>query len=366
MTTDRLARLQELMDARGIDAVALVPGANLLYLTGLSMHTSERITLALFTRGGQGYLLLPALEVARAETYLRTPMKLYPWSDAEGTRAGWSALARDLDLAGKMIAVEYLNLRVLEQTELQVFAPGFKQADASQLLAELRMVKDAEELAAMRRAARVIGASLDEIFKLVRPGITEKELASAWQMSMRRCGADTIPEEPIVASGPNSAAPHITSSDRPLVTGDLVIFDGWCQVDGYFTDITRTIAVGSLSPDLKRIYDTVLAANQAGRDQVAPGVQAQAVDRAARAVIDRAGYGQYFVHRTGHGLGLEVHEAPGIVEGNTLALAPGVTFTVEPGIYMPGQGGVRIEDDVVVTQETVETLTQYPRELRVL
>ena len=363
MPKPRLELLYSSMEERGLDAVALIPGANLYYLTGLSMHTSERVTLALFTRERRGYLLLPSLEQARARALLNSPMALYPWTDEDGAAAGWAALSKDLDLALKSVAVEYLNMRVLELEELERFAAGSKIEDAGPLLADLRMVKDAAELEAMRRAAQVIDHSLEDTLRIARAGMTERELAATWQLNMKKSGADSMPEEPIVASGPNSAAPHITSSDRPLQTGDMVIFDGWCQVDGYFTDITRTVAVGPVSAEMRNVYEVVRKANSAGRAAVMEGIEAQTVDRAARDVVDRAGYGGYFLHRTGHGLGLEVHEPPGIVRGNKLLLKRGMTFTVEPGIYVPGQGGVRIEDDVVVTQDGVGTLTGFPRDL---
>ncbi len=363
MFEKRLAQLRKLMQEREIDAVALVPGANLFYLTGLQMHLSERITLAILTSPDESFLLLPGLEKPRAQAHLRSPMELFTWSDEAGPSEAWRELAKRLSLAGSRVAVEALNMRVLELTELQAFGPRMELADASALLAELRMLKDESEIEVMRRAARVIETALDDVFKQVRPGVTEKELATEWQLSMSRCGADTIPEEPIVASGPNSAAPHITASARRLQPGDLVIFDGWCQVDGYFTDITRTVSLGPIAPELREIYEVVQRANEAGRQAVRPGVCAQEVDAAARAVIAGAGYGQYFVHRTGHGLGLEVHEPPAIVEGNELVLKPGMTFTIEPGIYLPGQGGVRIEDDVAVTQDRGETFTNYSRSL---
>lgn len=366
MNENRLKRLDEAMARRGVDAVALVPGANLFYLTGLQMHTSERITLALFPRGRKGYLLVPNLEVPRVESRLQVPLQLVAWGDAEGTANAWAKLKREVNLAGSTVALEFLNTRLIEFSEVQAFAPGMKLADASELMAELRMAKDASEIESMRRASRVIEASLQEILQLVKPGIKEKELATQWQLSMSRCGADVIPDEPIVAGGPNSALPHTTATDRSIERGDMLILDGWCQVEGYFTDITRTVAVGQAPPDLKRIYEVVARANEAGRRRVAPGVSCQEVDRSARQVVNGAGQGALFVHRTGHGLGLEVHEAPSIVEGNTLPLARGMTFTVEPGVYLAGQGGVRIEDDVLVTQDGGESLTGFTRELLVL
>ncbi len=362
----RFEKLQQVMQRHDIDAVALVPGANLFYLTGLQMHTSERVTLALLTRAGQGHLILPGLEVPRAETRLRLPLQLYAWNDAEGSAAAWLNLKRDLNLDGKTVAVEFLAMRVLELTELQTAWHGLVLEDANELLAEMRMVKDAAEIEAMRRAARVIEASLTDLFSSVKVGMTEKQLAARWQLLMHEHGADTIPDEPIVAAGPNSASPHTTATERALQTGDLVIFDGWCTVDGYYTDITRTIAVGQISDELRMMYEVVARANLAARESAAPGARCEEVDRAAREVISREELGEYFLHRTGHGLGLEVHEAPSMVQGNLLTLVPGMTFTIEPGVYVAGQGCVRIEDDIVVTQDGAESLTTFTRELMVL
>lgn len=365
MSEHRLARLREEMLKRGVDAVAVVPSANLFYLTGVQMHLSERVTLLLVTHD-DAHLIVPTLEAPRVEARARVPLKLHAWSDAEWVKAGWASLAQHCALDGQHIAADYYSVRALELMQLQDAARGAKFSDASPLFEALRMTKDAAEVDAMRRAARVLETSLDALLKEVRVGKTENELAARWQWLMFEHGADGIPEAPIVASGSNSALPHTTATAREIQNGDLVIFDGWCAVDGYFGDITRAFAIGNVSDELKRIYDLVLRANEAGRAAAKPGAQCQDVDRAARKIIADAGYGEYFVHRTGHGLGLEVHEAPNMVEGDTRILASGNTFTVEPGIYLAGNGGVRIEDDVVVTQDGSETLMTYPREMRVL
>jgi Xaa-Pro dipeptidase len=170
----------------------------------------------------------------------------------------------------------------------------------------------------------------------------------------------------IVASGPNSANPHHTTGDRRIEVGDLVILDGGAGIDGYCSDITRTVAVGALSEEGRTIYDLVLQANRAGVAAVRPEASGADIDAAAREVIERGGYGQYFVHRTGHGLGIEIHEPPYLHSAEEEPLPEGATFTVEPGIYLPGIGGVRIEDDVVLTQSGGECLTSSPRELRIL
>jgi Xaa-Pro dipeptidase len=175
-----------------------------------------------------------------------------------------------------------------------------------------------------------------------------------------------MPFEPIVVAGPNAASPHAVPSDRPIRPGEPIVIDCGAVMGGYVSDITRTVAFGGLPEEMMRVYEVVRRANEAGRAAVRPGRAAQEVDRAARRVIREAGYGDYFIHRTGHGLGLEVHEPPYIVEGNRLPLQVGMTFTVEPGVYLPGVGGVRIEDDMLVTPEGAETLTAFPRELIVV
>lgn len=354
------------MRARGLDAVALVPSANLFYLTGIQMQLSERVTLAFVTPEGPVHLIVPALEVPRVEARARVPLELHPWTDAEWDAAGWKALRASGALAGRTVGVDYYSVRGLELARLKEAAPNLSVMDASELFTDLRLVKDDEEIGAMRRAAGVLDASIAALLPEVRPGVTERELAARWQWLMFERGADAIPDTPIVATGPNSAQPHTTATGRAVELGDLLILDGWCTVDGYYGDITRTFAVGQVSDKMREIYDVTRRANEAGRAAVKADARCQDIDRAARAVIAAAGYGKEFVHRTGHGLGLDVHEAPNIVEGDTRSLLPGVTFTVEPGIYLADQGGVRIEDDVVVTLDGGESLTHSPRELRVL
>lgn len=361
----RMERLRDLMMQRGVDAVVVVPSANLFYLTGLHMHLSERVTLGIFTRD-EAHLIVPALEVPRVESRTKIPMTIHSWTDAEWDRAGWNSLKRSMSLDGKNVAVDYYSARVLELTQLQHFAPTLKLSDASELFAVLRMSKDAAEVDAMRRAARVLESSLAALTHEIRVGKKENEIAARWQWLMFEHGADGIPDAPIVASGPNSAQPHTTSTARELQNGDMLILDGWCTVEGYYGDITRTFAIGDVSEELKQIYELTLRANQVGRAAAQPNAQCQDVDRAARAVIRDAGFGDYFLHRTGHGLGLEVHEAPNMVEGDTRTLMQGMTFTVEPGIYLAGKGGVRIEDDIVVTQDGSRSLTTSSRELCVL
>jgi Xaa-Pro dipeptidase len=225
------------------------------------------------------------------------------------------------------------------------------------------MIKDETELAHMRQAVRITEAALQATAEQVRPGQTELEIQNILHIEMLRAGAQGTAFGSIVLSGPRTALPHSSASERPLQPGDLLLFDCGATYRGYMGDITRTFAVGDLDPELTAIYEVVKKANVAARQYAGPGQEAQAVDRVARQVIEEAGYGQYFIHRTGHGLGLEVHEPPYIVGGNDTVLQPGMTFTIEPGIYLPGKGGVRIEDDVVITAEGCQSLTTFSRDL---
>lgn len=362
MASARWIRLQEEMAREEVELVALVPGANLFYLTGLSFHRMERPIVALFPRAGDPALILPAFEVEKARA-AGLPWRLFPYTDEEGPAPAFGRAAEALGRPEGPIAVETLTMRVMEWSLLSRAFGAPEPAAAEPLLARLRAVKGPDEIAAMRRAVAVAEAALRMWLPEVRIRMTEREAARRLIQACFAAGADALAFEPIVVAGPSAALPHATPSDRPLGPGELVIVDFGVVVDGYVSDLTRTFALGEPDPELRRVYEVVREANAAGRAAVRPGIPAEAVDRAARAVIEAAGYGPNFLHRTGHGLGLEVHEPPYIVAGNTAPLQPGMTFTVEPGIYLPGKGGVRIEDDVVVTETGGESLTTFPREL---
>jgi Xaa-Pro dipeptidase len=208
--------------------------------------------------------------------------------------------------------------------------------------------------------------ALARTLEAVKPGMTEQGVAAELMVNLLRGGSEGMPFAPLVQSGPNSASPHGGTSSRRLEVGDLLLLDFGAMVDGYPSDITRTFAVGEVDAELPDVYRIVRAANAAGQAAVRPGVSCQDVDRAARRVIEDAGYGPYFIHRTGHGLGLEVHEPPYIVDGNEQTLEVGMTFTIEPGVYLPGRGGIRVEDNVVVTKDGCDSLTTFERELQVV
>jgi len=339
-----------------------------VYLTGLHFHLMERPTLALIpTEGGRPALVLGALEATKpAAGPHKIDWQLFPFADGTDPALAYTAAAQALGLAGKRVGVEALAMRVKELRLIEAAAPGARVEEADAVFSQLRAVKDAIEIAAMRRAAQISQDALSRTLDAFKVGMTEKEVAAELLVNMLRGGAESLPFEPIVVAGPNSALPHAVPGERRVQRGDLLLFDFGATVDGYASDITRTFAVGAIGDELKRIYDLVLKANEVGRNTAGPGVSGQAVDRAARKVIVDGNYGEFFRHRTGHGLGMEGHEAPYVVEGNTTPFEPGNVVTIEPGIYLEGRGGVRIEDDVVITADGVESLTTFPRELTMI
>lgn len=363
---NRLTRLSEAARAEGFDAVAIIPGASLRYLTELDFHLGKRLTVAFFPVDGEPAFVVPLLESSRVEANSLVAMRLFPWSDAEGPDAALGRAVEQLGLAGKRIAAEFVSMRLLEARALEQAAPGVRIDDATALVADLRMVKDQGEQAAMAEAARIIDIALEASIAQIRAGVTERQLAALIEREIYKAGGEGLSFGSIVAGGPNGANPHHNNSDRPFQTGDLIIIDCGAQYGGYLSDITRTVALGEIGDEQRRIYELVRAANEAGRNACRAGATGEQIDAAARAVIDAGGYGDHFIHRTGHGLGLDAHELPNIVAGSTQPLRAGTTFTIEPGIYVGGLCGVRIEDDMVLTDDGARTLTATPRELVVI
>ncbi len=366
MHLDRLRKLKDALRRAGLDCAVAIAGPNLYYLTGLSFHLSERPSVGFFPLAGDPVIVAGVLEKSKIDG-APYAVRAVTYTDADGPAEAFQQAARALGLTAARLGVEARRMRVME---LQLIEAAFAEARveaAEPLFAELRMAKDQAELTHMRTAVRIAQAALEATLPSLRAGRTEREVGAELLIQTFKAGADgELPFAPIVASGPNGALPHASLTDRRLATGELVTIDWGAAHNGYVADLTRTFALGPVSDELQRLYALVLAANAAGRAAARPGATCASVDQAARRVIADGGYGDYFVHRVGHGLGLEGHEDPSMHGRNELPLAPGMTFTVEPGIYVPGLGGVRIEDDVVVTADGAESLSDFPRELRVL
>ncbi|HSB91235.1 MAG TPA: Xaa-Pro peptidase family protein [Anaerolineales bacterium] len=365
--SDRIARLTEALPEHALDAVVLLPGPNLIYYTGLSFHLMGRPTLAVLSRGQAPTLLVPELERSKAEAH---PLggRVFSYGEDPASRlAAFGELASHLTLAKLRLGVEPLRMRWMEQQLLLEAAPGVRLGSAEAVLEPLRAVKSPAELASIERAMAVAEAALGATLPSIRAGLTEREAASELTLQLLKAGSEPeLPFNPIVASGPNAALPHAVPTDRRLRVGDLLIVDWGATVDGYISDLTRTFALGNVEPEWHKVHATLAEANAAGRMAVRPGAACREVDHAARSVVEAAGYGPKFLHRTGHGIGLEAHEPPYIRADNEALLAPGMTFTVEPGIYLEGRGGIRIEDNVVVTADGGRTLSHLDRDLIVL
>jgi Xaa-Pro dipeptidase len=365
MTAQRISKLIQLARPSGFDCIAIMPGPNMHYFTGLHFHLSERPTLALFPVNGQPALIVPAFEASKTE---RSPIEwqVFTYADGQDPFEAFDAAGKALSLSSARIGVEAYKMRMLEFRLMANAAPHAELDVADALIAGLRLIKDPDEIASMRRAIKITEQALDDVLDVIRAGLTERQVANELLIALLRRGAESIAFEPLIQSGPNAALPHLTSTERVLQPGEVLLLDFGITIDGYTSDITRTFVVGAASDEIKKVYELVKQANAAGRAAARPGATGQDVDRAARKVIAEAGYGQYFTHRTGHGLGLEGHEPPYLVEGNNVPLEVGNTFTVEPGIYVPGLGGVRIEDDVLITKQGAESLTTYNREMTVI
>lgn len=360
----RINHLQALIQQNQLQGIALNPGPDLSYFSGLEFHLMERPVVMILPEEGAPVVVLPELEEQKIEA-LSYQVRPFTYNEDPSTWPGvfQAALAEAGALSGRLGVVPR-RLRMLELGYLQGAAPDLELTSAQELISNLRMIKDETEIERMREAARIAECALTGILSSVKPGITEKELASRLVGRLLSSGSDPeLPFFPIVSFGENAANPHALPGDRELRDGDLILIDWGARHEGYCSDITRVFAVGDIHPEMEKIAQFVREANAAGRAAVKPGALASDVDRAARQVINDAGYGDLFIHRTGHGLGREAHEEPYISAFDDTELLPGMTFTIEPGIYLPNRGGVRIEDDILVTEDGSTSLTSQSREL---
>lgn len=366
MLINRVERLFKQLNDQEIDALVINPGSSLTYFTGLDFHLMERPTLAFFAPGKKPVLVIPKLEVVKlSQMEYEVDAILYD-EDPTLWQNAFDQAASMLNLRGKRIGAEPLSLRLLELGFIQKACEPMVK-DATSLIAFLRAQKDAKELEKIQTATNIAQTALKETLPLVKVGMSEKEIAAELVIQLLRAGCPPdVPFGPIVSSGPNSANPHASPSDRKIQPGDLLLFDWGARSEGYISDLTRTFAIGDVDPEFVKIHDIVCQANAAGREAGKPGTPASDVDKAARNVIESSGYGAFFTHRTGHGIGLDVHEDPYMRGDNDQTLLPGNCYTVEPGIYIPGKNGVRIEDDMYISEDRAISFSDFPREIRVI
>ncbi len=365
MEQDYKSRLEALKAIEGVDAVLIVPGSNLAYFTGLHYFLSERPIIAILTEEGLS-VIVPKLEVPTLVKRPDLEARPFPWSDEDGYMGAFEQAIDELGLRGKTLGVDGMTMRITEMLAFQQIDPTIKIKPLERELIGIRAHKQPDEIEAMRQANVIAEKALAQLIAELQPGMTERQIAARLESLMIAGGADGLAFGTLVQTGPNSDNPHGHTTDRALQMNEFLLIDYGCKVDGYPSDITRTFCLGTPSAEMQKIYDVVKAANAAGKAAAGPGVPMEAVDQATRKVITEAGYGEYFTHRTGHGLGLDTHEPiPQIANGVKDILQPGMVFTVEPGIYIPGLGGARVEDNVAITETGIDVLTSYPRSLKI-
>lgn len=363
-TTDRLERARAAAAEAGLDALIVTPGADLRYLTGYDAVPMERLTCLLLPADGDPVLIAPQLEVpaAHASPAGALGIEIAGWQETQDPYAFAAArLPRGIAAVGvdnHMWAEKFVGFRDA--------LPGVRRELAGAVLGALRMRKTPAEIEALRRAGEAIDRVHARMDEWLRAGRTEREVGRDIAEAILAEGHARV-DFVIVASGPNGASPHAEVSERVIEAGDPVVVDiGGTMPDGYCSDSTRDYAIGQPPPEYAEYYEVLLNAQTAQTEAVRPGITAEQLDAIGRDAITEAGYGEYFVHRTGHGIGLETHEEPYIVAGSTRPLEPGMAFSIEPGIYLPGRHGARIEDICVCTEGGGDRLNRTNRRLRVL
>lgn len=356
----RIEQARRRLEAEGVGLLALPPGEDLFYLLGYTPHPDER-PCYLFLTPEEALFLVPELNAAEAA--LHVPFPTITYADAQGPRAALGEAHRRLG-APPVVAVGD-TMRADALLLLQELWPQARFIPGARVMAPLRMIKSEQEIAALQRAAAAADAAVEAVFASARPGVREVELRRVAEDAFYAAGAQEVASN-IIAVGANSAFPHHATSTAAARAGEPVLADLSSRVDGYMCDITRMAVLGPPSARYREIHALVEEAVRAALEAIRPGVPVRQVDLAARRVIERAGYGDRFTHRTGHGIGISVHEAPSITHTNEQPLEAGMAFSVEPGIYLPGEFGVRLEEIVVVTVRGPRILSRLPRDVRVL
>lgn len=358
----RAQKAQAIMQQQDVDLLLIGPGTNMFYLTGIHAMASERLYMMMLPKEGDGLIVLPELERLAASEHA-SYFGLMSWTDAQGYH---DSLKKALNASAKKIAVDnYLYSQFL--LDSQNVLPDASYVKGSDVMRELRIHKSPEEIAIMKQAAANADKTLAELKQFTWAGRRERDVMVDCQRLLTGNGQERL-EFCIVGSGENGAKPHHHTGDKIIQPGDVIVFDFGGPFNGYHSDMTRTLLVdgGTVDPEYRTVHEVVNTARQAAHDAVKIGVTCESVDAAARKVITDAGYGEYFVHRTGHGIGVDLHEDPYIREGNGELLEEGMAFSIEPGVYLAGRFGVRIEDIAIVTQNGSENINLSPHGVEVV
>lgn len=356
----RRRKMAELLKAGGMDAGITVPGPNMYYFTGLQMKPTERLSLAIITKEGQLVFVVPQVELSKVQATTQAD-SIFWYTDEQGPQG---ALQEAKQALGSLshVGVEYGHMRVMEMEAVRSIGAA-RTSNLDLTIDQLRMFKDQQEIELMTAAVQICEESFEAALPFIKAGKSEVEVAAYLEFEMRKRGSEGTPFGTTVASGARGALPHGRATEKIIEEGDLIVIDFGSIYKGYVADTCRTVAIGSISDELREIYEVCKVAQQAALDVIKPGITAHEVDEAARSYIRDQGYGQYFTHRTGHGLGLSGHEEPYMMQYNKLVLKPGMAFSVEPGIYLPDKGGVRIEDTPIVTEDGYFNPMKFTKDL---
>lgn len=351
--------IAQALESQNLDAMLLTQEANRFYASGF--HSTGTDGVALVTKA-RNYYFTDSRYTESAARHIQNAR-----IDEAKPGRGYVTLVNEAlgEQGAKRVGFEDAYMTVADY-ELYRKSLRCELIPATKLLMELREVKDAREQETMIAAQRIAERALENILKEICPGVTEKEIAARLQYLMLHFGAENMSFDPIVVSGPNGSLPHGVPSEKTIQSGEFVTMDFGCIYHGYCSDMTRTVAVGSVTDEMRRVYETVLAAQRAGIAAAAAGVTGRAVDGAARKVIEDAGYGGYFGHSFGHGVGVEIHESPNASPRNETPLPAGAVISAEPGIYLPGKLGVRIEDVIILKDGGCTDITRAPKNLMIL
>ncbi len=367
----RLAAARDMMRDGGLDYLMVGPSADLYYLIGARSRQTERLALLVLCASGPAFMVLPAFEAPTLPA-LPEQVQVLTWQESHNpARLVAEVVASTAHSTPEQVACTIgVSDRVwaVFLLRLQAQLPRARFTEAGGVLAAMRLIKSPEEIELLRRSGAVADAVFDEIVARPFAGRTELDVAQELEALLKDGGLQ-VEGLPIVASGPNSASPHHHTSERVIQSGDVVVLDYGGTYQGYYSDITRTVFVGQ-APDRQseqwRVYHLVAEAQEAAVRAARPGMQCQALDSVARDILEGAGYGQYFTHRLGHGIGLDGHEPPYLVQGNAQQLRSGMAFSIEPGLYLPDRFGVRIEDIVALHEDGAERLNNAPRDITVV
>ncbi|WP_042459686.1 M24 family metallopeptidase [Neobacillus dielmonensis] len=361
----RIEKLQTWMRDHDVEVSFVTSSENVFYLSGYYTDPHERLLALAVFQEQEPFLVLPSMEVHDAKN-----------SGWEHEIIGFSDIDNPWDLVEKAIqqrikkvskaAIEKEHMNVERYEQLLGLFPHAVFVSAEEKLRMLRMIKDEKEIATIQEACALADYAIEFGASELKEGKTELEVLNALEYALKQKGVTEMSFSTMVLSGANAASPHGNPGTTRIQKGDLVLFDLGVVVDRYCSDITRTVAFGDINDKQKEIYDTVLKAQLAALEASKPGVTAAEIDLTARRIIADAGYGEYFPHRLGHGLGISIHEYPSLTETNPLVMETGMVFTIEPGIYVPNVAGVRIEDDVLITSDGAVALTKYPKELQII